>query len=44
MPAVTARQLGTGLLREAVALRGRMNLSSYDRLFPPRMCCLPPEA
>ncbi|MDQ3764387.1 MAG: hypothetical protein M3460_23315 [Actinomycetota bacterium] len=34
VPAVTARQLGTGLLREAIALRGRMNLSSYDRLFP----------
>ncbi len=34
VPAVTARQLGTGLLREAMALRGRMNLSSYDRLFP----------
>jgi superfamily II DNA or RNA helicase len=32
--AVTARQIGTGLLREAMALRGRMNLSSYDRLFP----------
>ncbi len=34
VPAVTARQLGTGLLREAIALRGRMDLSSYDRLFP----------
>lgn len=34
VPAVTARQLGTGLVREAIALRGRMNLSSYDRLFP----------
>lgn len=32
--AVTARQLGTGLLREAIALRGRMDLHSYDRLFP----------
>ena len=32
--AVTARALGTGLLREAIALRGRMDLSSYDRLFP----------
>jgi hypothetical protein len=29
-----ARQIGTGLLREAIALRGRMSLSSYDRLFP----------
>lgn len=34
MPAETARQLGTGLLQEAIALRGRMNLTSYDRLFP----------
>ena len=34
VPAVTARQLGTGLLREAIALRGRMDLRSYDRLFP----------
>jgi hypothetical protein len=34
VPAVTARQIGTCLLREAMALRGRMNLSSYDRLFP----------
>jgi hypothetical protein len=29
-----ARRLGTGLLREAIALRGRMSLASYDRLFP----------
>lgn len=34
VPAATARQIGSGLLREAVALRGRMDLSSYDRLFP----------
>lgn len=34
IPAVIARQLGTGLLREAIALRGRMDLASYDRLFP----------
>lgn len=34
VPSVTARQVGTGLLREAIALRGRMDLSSYDRLFP----------
>jgi hypothetical protein len=34
VPAVAARRLGTGLLREAIALRGRMQLSSYDRLFP----------
>jgi superfamily II DNA or RNA helicase len=34
VPAATARRLGTGLLREAIALRGRMNLAAYDRLFP----------
>lgn len=34
VPAVTARALGTGLLREAIALRGRMDLRTYDRLFP----------
>ena len=34
VPAATARRLGTGLLREAMALRGRMKLTSYDRLFP----------
>jgi len=34
VPAVTARQVGSGLLREAIAVRGRMDLSSYDRLFP----------
>jgi len=32
--AATARQLGAGLLREAIGLRGRMDLASYDRLFP----------
>ncbi len=32
--AATARQLGAGLLREAIALRGRMDLASYDWLFP----------
>ena len=32
--AALARQVGTGLLREALALRGRMDLTSYDRLFP----------
>jgi hypothetical protein len=32
VPAATARQIGTGLLREAIALRGRMDLASYDRL------------
>ena len=34
VPAATARALGSGLLREAIALRGRMNLTAYDRLFP----------
>ena len=32
--AAVARQVGCGLLREAIALRGRMSLASYDRLFP----------
>ena len=32
--AETARRLGTGLLREAMTLRGKVNLASYDRLFP----------
>ena len=32
--AAHARQLGTGLLREAMTLSGQMSLSSYDRLFP----------
>jgi hypothetical protein len=34
VPAEAARRMGTGLRREAMALRGRMNLASYDRLFP----------
>ena len=34
VPAATARALGSGLPREAIALRGRMNLTAYDRLFP----------
>lgn len=34
VPAEMARRLGTGLLHEAIALRGRMSLASYDRLFP----------
>jgi len=34
VPAATARSLGSGLLREAIALRGRMDLTAYDRLFP----------
>ncbi len=32
--AAHARQLGTGLLREAMTMAGRLNLASYDRLFP----------
>jgi hypothetical protein len=39
--ATIARQVGTGLVREAIAIRGRMDLRCYDRLFPPRMCCQP---
>lgn len=34
VPAAPARSLGSGLLREAIALRGRMDLTAYDRLFP----------
>ncbi|HEX3613616.1 MAG TPA: DEAD/DEAH box helicase family protein [Sporichthyaceae bacterium] len=34
VPAALARQLATGLIREAIAMRGRMDLASYDRLFP----------
>lgn len=34
VPARSARQMGFGLLREAMGIRSRMNLSSYDRLFP----------
>ena len=34
VPAATARQLGTAFVREAIAIRGRMDLRCYDRLFP----------
>src|SRR6266581_8796903 len=34
VPSEMARRLGTGLLREAMTLRGQMSLASYDRLFP----------
>lgn len=34
VPAESARGLGTALLREAMAVRGHMDLASYDRLFP----------
>ncbi|MBP2320400.1 hypothetical protein JOF56_000785 [Kibdelosporangium banguiense] len=39
VPAEAARRLGTALLREAMAVRGHMDLASYDRCFRPRMCC-----
>jgi hypothetical protein len=32
--AMTARAIGSGLLREAISIRGHMSLGSYDRLFP----------
>ncbi|MFI5905949.1 TOTE conflict system archaeo-eukaryotic primase domain-containing protein [Dactylosporangium sp. NPDC051541] len=34
VPAAVARAVGTVLLHEAMVLRGTMDLSSYDRLFP----------
>ena len=34
IPATIARAVGTVLLREAMLLRGTMDLTSYDRLFP----------
>lgn len=34
VPGATARRLALGLLREAMTLRGEMDLGSYDRLFP----------
>jgi len=34
VPASTARSLGTSLLREAMAARAELDLSSYDRFFP----------
>ena len=33
-----AQRLGSALLREAMALRGRLSLARYDRLFPRRTC------
>jgi hypothetical protein len=39
VPAEAARRLGTGLVREAMSLRGRMSLASYDRLFPSQDNC-----
>lgn len=32
--ATSARQVGAGLLREAIAIRGELDLDSYDRFFP----------
>ena len=32
--ATMARRVGVGLLREAMAIRGELDLASYDRLFP----------
>ena len=34
IPAAVARSVGTALVHEAMVLRGRMDLRSYDRLFP----------
>ncbi len=34
VPAASARALGAALLREAMALRVELGLTSYDRLFP----------
>lgn len=34
VPAVSARRLGTWLLRETMAARAEMDLASYDRFFP----------
>ena len=34
VPASTARSLGASLLRQAMAARGEIELSSYDRFFP----------
>ncbi|MHB8438210.1 MAG: TOTE conflict system archaeo-eukaryotic primase domain-containing protein [Acidimicrobiales bacterium] len=31
--ATVARRIGAGLLREAIAMRGELDLSSYDRFF-----------
>ena len=43
VPAATARQVGTGLVREAIAMRGRMDLRCYDRLFPSQDLLLGPR-
>jgi hypothetical protein len=36
VPALDARALGFGLLREAMAVRGELGIDSYDRFFRPR--------
>ena len=44
IPAATARRLGTGLLREAMAPLARMKLTSYDRQDGPGEPTLHPAA
>lgn len=34
VPAAEARAMGTGLLRQAMAMRAELDLASYDRFFP----------
>ncbi|MGH7317508.1 MAG: TOTE conflict system archaeo-eukaryotic primase domain-containing protein, partial [Candidatus Rokuibacteriota bacterium] len=34
VPAIAARRVGAGLLREAMVERGEIDLESYDRFFP----------
>ncbi len=34
VPAVEARAMGTGLLRQAMTMRAELDLASYDRFFP----------
>ena len=38
-PRPTARAMGAALLGEAMAARAELDLSSYDRFFPPRTSC-----
>lgn len=38
-PAATARSIGAGLLRHAMARRVEIDLTSYDRLFPSQTSC-----
>jgi hypothetical protein len=39
VPATMARSLGTSLLREAMAARAKLDLSSYDWFFPSQDSC-----